>query len=69
MVADAWQGRGIGSRLLRAWRTIARQRGVRSLYGDILSINRPMLGLVQKLGYRLGRNPDDGTLTRATLTL
>ena len=69
VIADAWQGRGIGRRMLARLADIARQRGVRSLYGDILSINRPMLGLVQKLGYRLGRNPDDVTLTRATLSL
>jgi hypothetical protein len=42
---------------------------LRRLYGDILSINRPMLGLVQKLGFVLSRNPDDPALTRATLTL
>jgi acetyltransferase len=69
VVADDWQGRGIGRRMLERLAEIARQRGVRSLYGDILSINRPMLGLVQKLGFTLGRNPDDATLTRATLVI
>jgi acetyltransferase len=69
VIADTWQGRGIGGRLLQRLAQVARKRGVRSLYGDILSINRPMLGLVQKLGFTLGRNPDDATLTRATLAL
>jgi len=69
VIADSWQGRGIGRRMLGRLAEIARQRGVRRLYGDILSVNRPMLGLVQKLGFTLGRNPDDATLTRATLTL
>jgi len=69
VIADAWQGRGIGRRLLQRLADVARRRGVRGLYGDILSINRPMLGLVQKLGFGLGRNPDDATLTRATLQL
>jgi len=69
VVADTWQGRGIGGRMLKRLADIARKRGVRSLYGDILSVNRPMLGLVQKLGFTLGRNPDDATLTRATLQL
>jgi acetyltransferase len=69
VIADSWQGRGIGSRMLARLAAIARQRGVRRLYGDILSVNRPMLGLVQKLGFTLGRNPDDATLTRATLSL
>jgi len=69
VLADAWQGRGIGGRMLKRLAEIARKRGVHRLYGDILSINRPMLGLVQKLGFTLGRNPDDATLTRATLAL
>jgi acetyltransferase len=69
VIADAWQGRGIGRRMLQRLAEIARRRDVKSLYGDILSINRPMLGLVQSLGFRLGRNPDDVTLTRATLVL
>jgi acetyltransferase len=69
VVADTWHGRGIGKRLLERLATIARKRAVRRLYGDILSINRPMLGLVQKLGFVLSRSPDDPALTRATLTL
>jgi acetyltransferase len=69
VVADAWHGRGIGRRLLERLAAIARTRGVRQLYGDILSINRPMVGLVKKLGFALSRSGDDHTLTRATLTL
>lgn len=69
VIADQWQGRGIGRRLLARLADLARRRGLRSLYGDILSINRPMLGLVQKVGFTLARNPDDATLTRATLLL
>jgi acetyltransferase len=69
VVADDWHGRGIGRRLLQRLATIARTRGVRQLYGDVLAINRPMLDLVQKLGFVLSRNSQDPALTRATLTL
>lgn len=69
VVADTWHGRGIGTRLLERLATIARKRGLRRLYGDILAVNRPMLQLVGKLGFVLSRNPDDPTLTRATLNL
>ena len=69
VIDDAWQGRGIGRRLLERLAAIARGRGVPSLYGDILSINRPMLHLVRTLGFVLSRNPDDPALARATLTL
>lgn len=67
VVADSWQGRGIGGRLLSKLIDVARGRGVKSLYGDILATNRPMLGLVRKLGFTLERH-EDPTLTRAVLT-
>lgn len=68
VIADAWQGRGIGSRLVGKLIDTARRRGVRRLYGDILAINRPMLELVRKLGFTLERH-EDPTLTRASLEL
>jgi acetyltransferase len=68
VIADAWHGRGIGSRLLAKLIDVARRRGVRRLYGDILAQNRPMLELARKLGFTLGRH-EDATLTRASLEL
>ena len=68
VVADAWHGRGIGSRLLAKLIDAARRHGVKRLYGDILAMNRPMLGLVPKLGFKLSRH-EDATLTRAAMEL
>ena len=68
VVADAWQGRGIGTRLLRELIDVSRNRGLKRLYGDILGMNRPMLELVRKLGFTLERH-EDPTLTRAVLAL
>ena len=47
----------------------ARGRGLEEIYGDVLSTNRPMLEFCRKLGFKLGRNPDDATVTRVTLLL
>jgi hypothetical protein len=47
---------------------VARRRGLKRLYGDILDTNRPMLEFVRKLGFKLERH-DDPTLTRASLDL
>jgi acetyltransferase len=69
VVADAWQGRGIGRQLMDELIAAARGHGLGRLYGDILALNQPMLRLLRKLGFRLERNPDDATLTRATLDL
>jgi acetyltransferase len=68
VVADAWQGRGIGRRLLEKLHQVAAGCGVKRLYGDILATNRPMLELVRKLGFKLERH-EDPTLTRAVLDL
>jgi len=68
VIADAWQGRGIGRRLLAKLIEAARRRGVKRLYGDILATNRPMLELARKLGFELGRH-EDATITRALLNL
>lgn len=69
VLADAWQGRGIGRHMMLKLVSVARSRGVPRLYGDILSTNHAMLSLVQKLGFRLERTPDDATVMRATLEL
>jgi acetyltransferase len=68
VIADAWHGRGIGSRLLAKLIDAARRHGVKRLYGDILAMNRPMLTLATKLGFKLSRH-EDATLTRACLQL
>jgi acetyltransferase len=69
VVADSWQGRGIGDRLLAKLADVARRRGLKRLHGEILAINRPMLGLVRKLGFTLARHEQDPTLTHATFEL
>ena len=68
VIADAWQGRGIGKRLLGELVDVARRRGLKRLYGDVLGMNRSMLELVRKLGFKLSRH-EDPTLTRASLNL
>ena len=46
VVADAWQGLGVGSALLRALISGARARGVTSLTLDVLPGNRTMLAMI-----------------------
>lgn len=69
VIADTWQGRGIGRRLMEKLAAVARSRGLKTIYGDVLSTNRHMLEMCRALGYSLGRNPDDPTVTRVTLSL
>jgi GNAT superfamily N-acetyltransferase len=46
VVADAWQGQGVGSALVRALISRARARGVTSLTMDVLPDNRQMLAMI-----------------------
>jgi GNAT superfamily N-acetyltransferase len=50
-VADAWQGRGLGRRLLAELEDRASAAGVRRLVGDTLRGNAGMIGLARKVGY------------------
>ena len=68
VISDAWQARGVGRRVMEKLIQIARNRGVRRLYGDVLATNRGMLDFVRRLGFDLDRHQDP-TLTRATLRL
>src|SRR5258708_13491933 len=44
-VADAWQGCGIGRKLLAMLVDSARGHGLRQIIGDVLATNTPMLHL------------------------
>ncbi|MBI3376302.1 MAG: GNAT family N-acetyltransferase [Betaproteobacteria bacterium] len=69
VIADAWQGRGIGRRLTESLTAAAQAHGIARMSGYVLSTNAAMLGLARKLGFRLQRVPGDATLTQVTLEL
>ncbi len=69
VIADAWQGRGIGAHLMRKLIAVARSRGLPAMYGEILATNSGMLMMMKRLGFRTARHPGDATVNRATLDL
>lgn len=60
IVEDAWQGRGLGTRLLWRLSGAARTRGVGAFVAGILAENRPMLGLLRVLSQEVEVGLDDG---------
>jgi GNAT superfamily N-acetyltransferase len=50
-VADAWQGQGLGSLLLKHLADIARQRGIRTFECHVLADNRPMMKMLARSGF------------------
>ena len=58
-VADPWQGKGLGEKLITGAIEIAREKGVKFLRGDVLAANAPMIGLMKKLGF-IVHTPEEG---------
>jgi GNAT superfamily N-acetyltransferase len=62
LVIDAWQGRGIGSLLMRHLVDLARAAGLKELTADVLPENAAMLGVFGKFGFRTGEGADRHTI-------
>lgn len=56
VVADAWQGRGIGAALLQRCIERAATRGIQKIWGLVLAENTQMLALGRKLGFTIQRS-------------
>ncbi len=69
VLSDAWQGRGVGTKLLASLLVAAKTHGVRRLVGMTLSENSGMLALGRKLGFTLARDPRSATITNLTVDL
>ncbi len=69
VIADAWQGKGIGSRLMQQLIKHAQQQGLSVMEGEILVENRGMLALMNKLGFTTRLKPDDHSLRDAVFPL
>ncbi len=68
-VADAWQGCGIGQRLLTALVQTGREQGLPCLMGDVLPGNQAMQSLARAQGFECGAHPHEPGLMRAELRL
>lgn len=60
VVEDAWQGRGIGSRLLWRISAAARARGIEAFEAEVLGENRPMMGLLAVIAEDLEARVESG---------
>ena len=57
-VGDFCQGEGIGTELLEHCISIAKERGIETVWGIVLAENRSMLALGRKLGFNITRCDD-----------
>ena len=64
VLADAWQGRSLGRRLLETLLEHAAGAGIREAVAVVLATNVAMLRLARSLGFSVGAEPDDATVLR-----
>lgn len=69
VVADAWQGRGLGTELMRSLGLAARDRGIRRLEGSSLAINQRIHDWARRFGFEVRTEPNSGGEVRVTVDL
>jgi acetyltransferase len=57
LVGDPWQGKGVGAALMERLLSIARERGMISVWGIALAENKGMLSLAGKMGFDIKKCP------------
>ena len=62
VVADEWQKRGLGTKLMKALISHAQSRGIKRIQGSVLNDNSGMLQFVKGLGFEETTDPDDSSV-------
>ncbi len=59
VISDEWQQQGIGRELMRRLMSVARDRNIEVMEGEVLSNNTKMLSLCERLGFRTAHDPQE----------
>ena len=68
-IADAWQRRGIGHKLMGTLIDVARSNGLQRMEGEVLASNQCMLDLVKSEGFEIHTHAEDAMLKSIVKTL
>jgi len=69
VVADEWQGKGVGTRLMTALMRTAASRKLKEMQGEVLSENAAMLRLLRGLGFDVRQAPDNPSVKAVSRNL
>jgi acetyltransferase len=69
VVADDWQGCGLGTELMRSLIDAALARGYHFLEGETLAENARLVNWARRFGFNVRTQPNSGGLVRVTLEL
>lgn len=67
LVSDAWQGKGLGSELLRMLVEVGRQEKIRRIVGHIMAENVTMKEVSKEVGFKISKNADGESLAEIDL--
>jgi acetyltransferase len=67
VLADKYQGKGLGTKLMDMLIEIAQEKGLESIYGIIMRENKKMLRLAQKMGFTI-KPSEEGYVAVLNLT-
>lgn len=60
LISDSWQGKGLGSQLLKLLVEMGRKEGVRRIVGHIVTENTAMMRVSEEVGFKLSRDREMG---------
>ncbi|HEX3034825.1 MAG TPA: GNAT family N-acetyltransferase [Thermodesulfobacteriota bacterium] len=71
IIADPWQGKGLGKKLLKMCIRIAKEKKAKFLWGDIMAGNERMIRLCRRLGFSIDLHRWEGWegIVKATMKL
>jgi len=69
VVTDSWQGRGVGTELMRSLGIAARRSGIETLVGASLAENQRIHAWARRFGYDVRTEPHSGGQVQVTLDL
>ena len=69
VIADDWQKRGLGMKLMAALIDAARQKKLKRMYGDVLGTNSGMLKLMESLGFSIATSTEDAIIKTVSYQL
>lgn len=69
VVADDWQGCGLGTELMRSLAQAAVSRGIRCLEGETLAENGRIAEWARRFGFEVRTEPHSGGLVKVTIDL
>jgi len=69
VIADGWQRKGLGRRMMEQLIAVARTRALRTMVGHVLGENRGMLAMCRTLGFVVSDSAEGPMVKRVSLAL